>query len=481
MEIQKPFPSSLSQEELYLSFYGCLENSDDGFLIVAPDGTIAYINEAYCNYIGIDRMKVIGEPVLNYIDTTELAEAATNPEYKTQTAVLHKVSEKQYRDGEHYCIVNRSNISVDGKSISGVGQIKFVRSTLKLSTEINKLFDELSYYKDEVSRLSAGQYSAQTIIGNSAPMQEVKMMVRSASINDFSVLLTGETGTGKEVVANAIHYSSKRRRKPFVRINCASIPAELLESELFGYVEGAFTGAKKGGKKGKFELATGGTLFLDEIGDMPLPMQAKILRALQEQEIEPVGSEKTVQIDVRVIAATNRNLEDEIKAKRFRADLFYRLNVISIELPPLRQRIGDIRLYVDDVLNQLNSSYHTDVSISFEACQLLEKYSWPGNVRELKNIVERCYVFQENGVIMAGTVSKALSSWKQDAVAEDISGKSLDMIMDEYERSVLLSAINANGGNLRKTAAALGIHRVTLYKKLEKHHISRGDFEAVES
>ena len=278
------------------------------------------------------------------------------------------------------------------------------------------------------------------------------MMVRSAAINDFSVLLTGETGTGKEVVANAIHYSSKRRRKPFVRINCASIPAELLESELFGYVEGAFTGAKKGGKKGKFELANGGTLFLDEIGDMPLPMQA-----------------------------TNRNLEDEIKAKRFRADLFYRLNVISIELPPLRQRIGDIRLYVDDVLNQLNSSYHTDVSISFEACQLLEKYSWPGNVRELKNIVERCYVFQENGVIMAGTVSKALSSWKQDAVAEDISGKSLDMIMDEYERSVLLSAINANGGNLSKTAAALGIHRVTLYKKLEKHHISRGDFEAVES
>ena len=257
MEIQKPFPSSLSQEELYLSFYGCLENSDDGFLIVAPDGTIAYINEAYCNYIGIDRMKVIGEPVLNYIDTSELAEAATNPEYKTQTAVLHKVSEKQYRDGEHYCIVNRSNISVDGKSISGVGQIKFVRSTLKLSTEINKLFDELSYYKDEVSRLSAGQYSAQTIIGNSAPMQEVKMMVRSAAINDFSVLLTGETGTGKEVVANAIHYSSKRRRKPFVRINCASIPAELLESELFGYVEGAFTGAKKGGKKGKFELANG--------------------------------------------------------------------------------------------------------------------------------------------------------------------------------------------------------------------------------
>lgn len=481
MNIQKPFPSPLSPEELYLSFYGCLENSDDGFLIVAPDGNIAYINEAYCQYIGIDRLEVIGKPVLNYIDTSELAEAAINSEYKTQTAVLHKVSEKQYRDGEHYCIVNRSNISFEGKPVSGVGQIKFVRSTLKLSTEINKLFDELSYYKDEVSRLSANQFSPQTVLGDSKAMQEVKMMVGSASMNDFSVLITGETGTGKEVIANAIHYSSKRRRKPFIRINCASIPSELLESELFGYVEGAFTGAKKGGKKGKFELANGGTLFLDEIGDMPLAMQAKILRALQEQEIEPVGSEKTIQVNVRIIAATNKDLTDEIKAKRFRADLFYRLNVISIELPPLRKRVEDIHIYMDDVLHQLNSSYHTDVTISQEAYQLFEKYNWPGNVRELKNIMERCYVFQENGVITGNTVSKALSNRRLGISVDDISGKSLDLLMDEYEHSVILSVINANGGNLSRAAVALGIHRVTLYKKLEKHGISRNDFEATEN
>lgn len=472
MDYEQPIPTKMPEHELLLAFYGCVENSDDGFLVVDPDGNIAYINKAYCDYINIDRMSVLGKPVLNYIDTSQLVEVARDPFSEPEVGVLHKVSALQYRDGEHYCIVNRTNISDNGKSIAGVGQIKFVRSTLRLSSAINDVYNELSYYKEELRRLSAERYSFQSILGTSVQMQQVKSLALRTASNDFSVLITGETGTGKEVFASAIHYASKRKDKPFIRINCAAIPSELLESELFGYEEGSFTGARRGGKKGKFELANGGTLFLDEIGDMPLVMQAKILRVLQERELERVGGGASIPIDVRVIAATNKDLEQEVSAGQFRSDLYFRLNVISISLPPLRKRPEDIDSYIDGFLGELNEKFHTDVTITPKARKQFRQYSWPGNVRELKNIIERCYAMQENGLISSisgpgGRHKSGHMDWNS------VNGQQLDVIMDQVEQKVIKDAIRRNKGNLQKTAAELGIHRVTLYKKMEKHGITR--------
>lgn len=471
MEVQ-PI-STMSQHNLLLSLYGCIDSSDDGFLIVDTDGNIAFINQAYCQYINIDRNEVLGKPVLDYIDTSLLTEIALNPDFETQQNILHKVSARQYRDGEHYCIVNRANVSENGVPISGIGQIKFVRNTLKLSASINEVYAELSHYKEELQRLSAERYSFQEILGESPEIMAIKALAMKTTNNNFPVLITGETGTGKEMFANAIHYASNRKNKPFIRINCAAIPAELLESELFGYTGGSFTGARREGKKGKFELANGGTLFLDEIGDMPLNMQAKVLRALQEGEIERIGGDKPIPVDVRIIAATNKKLLQEIADGHFRSDLYFRLNVISLELPPLRIRPGDIDIYIDYFLSKLNNEYHTDVSFTPKAKKQLRQYSWPGNVRELKNIVERCYAFQEGGIISSISVPHNILQSNNASHIVKQQEQHLETIMNSFERDILVSAIQKHHGNLRATAVELGIHRVTLYKKMEKHGITR--------
>lgn len=472
MDYEQPIPSTVPEGELLLAFYGCLENSDDGFLVVDPKGKIAYINKAYCDYINADRASVLGKPVLNYIDTSLMADVARDPFFEPEVGVLHQVSARQYRDGEHYCIVNRTNISENGVPIAGAGQIKFVRSTLRLSSAISDVYSELSYYKEELRRLSAERYSFHSILGTSKNIQQVKALALRTAHNDFSVLITGETGTGKEVFARAIHYAGKRKDKPFIRINCAAIPSELLESELFGYEEGAFTGARRGGKKGKFELANGGTLFLDEIGDMPLVMQAKILRVLQERELERVGGGTSILIDVRIIAATNKNLEQEVAENRFRADLYFRLNVISIALPPLRERPEDIDSYIDGFLKELNDKYHTDVAITPKVRKQFRQYSWPGNVRELKNNIERCYALQEDGLI--SSASNFMGKHRSGNLEWDSgNGQPLSVIMNYVEKTVIRDAIKRSKGNLQKASAELGIHRVTLYKKMEKHGLTR--------
>ncbi len=481
MEYKQPIPTTLTPEDFVQAVYGSLENSDDGFLIVDTDGLIAYINEAYSTYLGKKRIDMVGKPVLDFIDTSTLVDAANNPAYPCEKAVLHRVSDNQYSDGEHYCIVNRTNVSKSGRNIAGCGQIHFVRSTIQLSSSIREIYDQMSYYKEELERLSAEKYSLDNICGDAPSMKKAKEMVLRSSDNDFPVLITGETGTGKEVFANAVHYSSIRKSKPFIRINCAAIPPTLFESELFGYESGAFTGAKKSGKKGKFELANHGTLFLDEIGDMPLEMQAKLLRVLQEKEVERIGGERPIPIDVRIIAATNKNLPQEIKEKHFRADLYFRLNVISIVVPPLRDHAEDIDDLIDTFISRLNEEYHSKVAVTDEARQILRGYSWPGNIRELKNVIERCFVLQENGIIHTHMIpATILSSMEKKSPAykglQQTGDQTLAQAMDEFEKEFLMNAIRAHDGNLQATAKRLGIHRVTLYKKLEKYGLKREDF-----
>ena len=463
MEYIHPIPTTLSPEKLLEAFYGCLESSDDGFLIVDPDGAIAYINKAYADYLNTDPQSVLGVPVESVIDTSKMREAAQNLYYETEHNVIHRASLKQYRDGERHVIVNRSNVSVGGKPVGAVGQVKFVRETLRLSSALNDIYDELAYYKDELIRLSAERYSFQNILGHSPKILAAKSTALRTLDNDFPVLIQGETGTGKEVFANAIHYAGKRKDKPLIHVNCAAIPSELLESELFGYDAGAFTGASRYGKKGKFELADGGTLFLDEIGDMPLAMQAKLLRVLQEGELEHIGGTRMIPVDVRIVAATNQDLQLAVKEKRFRKDLYYRLNVLPLYLPPLRERMEDLDDYIDAFLENLNQNNHTTVRIAPSARKKLYRYQWPGNIRELQNVIFRSYAMRKGNTITSVHLPLSVHT-----SADDLAGQTLTSLLNQTEKEILEEVLRRNRGNIKKSAEDLGIHRVTFYKKMEK-------------
>ena len=306
-------------------------------------------------------------------------------------------------------------------------------------------------------------------IGETEEWKKIDRMVQKVAPIKTNVLLLGETGTGKEVVARALHRRSGRTGE-FVAINCGALPRDLLATELFGYEGGAFTGARETGAVGKFEFADGGTLFLDEIGEMPVDMQVSLLRVLQEREVDVVGGSKPKPIDVRIISATNKDLQTCIKNKTFRSDLYFRLNVICIHVPALRERKGDIPLLAEYFLNRLNTQYQTNTRFGNMVLDLLEDYGWPGNVRELINVVERMYAYAEAGIIETIHVPFLLQHGTHN---RHFSKGTLNEQMDHVERSILLTALEANQYNCKRTADFLGIHRSTLYKKMDHHGISR--------
>lgn len=320
----------------------------------------------------------------------------------------------------------------------------------------------------EVSRLRKEvhkEYSFHQILGKSKPIQAVFDLIRRVADSPTNVLITGESGTGKELVAKAIHYNSDRKEAPFIPVNCAAIPEQLLESELFGHMRGAFTDAKAD-KRGLFEEAQKGTLFLDEISELPLMLQAKILRAIQEKETRRVGANKPVPVDVRIIAATNLNLAEEVKAKRFRDDLYYRLNVIELKLPPLRDRREDIPLLVDAFLKKCAAARSKTVKgVSESALAMLIDYGWPGNVRELENVIERAVTLSRGEKISPDDLPPAVQGARGDRrVLDEAAEKSLPL--HELEKEYIKKILEKTGGNKYQTAHALGIDRKTLYRKL---------------
>ncbi len=449
-----------------LIYQQILDMSTDGFLVVDTDNRIIEMNKAYCNFLGIKRDDVIGKHVLEVVKNSKLGEIIKSGE--TEVNVLHKLVEGQAPNREKVVIVTRAPVKDGSQVIAAVGQVKFSKLTMELASKLQAMDSELEYYKKELKRIAGTRYSFENMIGKSPIFLEAKKIAQKAARNDFSVLILGDTGTGKEVFANAIHYASNRKEGPFIRVNCAAIPSELLESELFGYEEGSFTGAKRGGKKGKFELADGGTIFLDEIGDMPINMQAKILRVLQENELERVGGYDPIPINVRVIAATNQDLEKKMNNNTFRSDLYYRLNVIQIKIPPLRERTEDITDFVNYFLEELNEKYGTNISLEPEVLQVLKRYSWPGNIRELRNVIERAYSLVEGNVIRTSLLPVNVFSQSKDMIT---TKGNLDNIIGEYERETLLRILEKNKYNCKLTAKELGIHRSTLYKKLNKLNI----------
>ncbi|KAF4515785.1 hypothetical protein B566_EDAN000020 [Ephemera danica] len=325
-----------------------------------------------------------------------------------------------------------------------------------------------SALRREVSRLRKEvhkEYSFHHILGKSKAIQAVFDLIRRVADSPANVLITGESGTGKELVAKAIHYNSDRKDAPFVPVNCAAIPEQLLESELFGHMRGSFTDAKSD-KRGLFEEAQKGTLFLDEISELPIMLQAKLLRAIQEKEVRRVGANKPIAVDVRIIAATNLHLAEEIKAKRFRDDLFYRLNVIEVVLPPLRDRREDIPILVDAFLEKCAAVRNKEVKgVSESALAMLMDYGWPGNVRELENVVERAVTLNRGERIAPGDLPSAVQGARGDRRVLDEAAEKM-LPLHEIEQEYIKKILDKTGGNKYQAAQALGIDRKTLYRKL---------------
>lgn len=322
--------------------------------------------------------------------------------------------------------------------------------------------------------------SMDEVVGQSKKLREIFKIVAAAAPQDSTVLVTGESGTGKELIARAIHYNSRRADGPLVSFNCAAVPENLVESELFGHEKGAFTGAVKT-TRGRFEVADGGTLLLDEIGEMPLGLQAKLLRVLQNREFERVGSTEPIKVDVRIVATTNRNLEDEVGAGNFRADLYYRLNVIPVVVPPLRERRDDIPLLVDHFIRMFAEQTHKNVTgIEDSALKVLCEYAWPGNIRELANMIERAVVITENKKLARGDFPLSLALGGQSAGPGALDGV---LPLAEMEKRMIIRALEENDGNRTKTSAQLGIAVRTLRNKINEYGLrskasdSNGDGE----
>lgn len=362
---------------------------------------------------------------------------------------------------------------------------------LKDATKARELFRQLSiaqrridYYQSTIETMRQSKYTFDNIIGMSNKMKKIRSIAAQAAKTSSTILIRGESGTGKELLAHAIHNASPRCNQPFIMVNCAAIPEMLIESELFGYCEGAFTGALKGGKPGKFELAHGGTIFLDEIGDLPYSAQAKILRVLQEFEFERLGGTKTINVDVRVIAATNRDLKELIKGGNFRKDLFYRLNVVEIKTPSLKERSEDIDYLTDYLIEKICDRLNIySITISDDARIILRSYDFPGNVRELENILERAINFAaETGVILPEHLISITdkpsftipfpTNVNNDYDYNEQPITDLKNIVDLAEKNAIKKALEITNGNKKQAAEILNIHRTHLYKKLDKHGIS---------
>ena len=461
--------TEINQDKRYKYIFDeILTLTDDGFVVVDNHDVITDINEQYCQYLKTTREYAIGRSIAEIIPNTKMIDIV-NYAYQEEGAIL-RLSEKSDDDSDRIFLVNRSAVYDENHNvIAGVAQVKFRLQTLDSAKKLMRKYSEYEFYREEYRSRNSSQYSFDKIVGNSPRFAEVKKAGYKAAKTMFPVLLTGETGTGKEVFANANHNNGEQREKPMVSINCAAIPNELLESELFGYEEGAFTGAKKGGKKGKFELASGGTLFLDEIGDMPLGMQAKLLRVLQEKKFRRIGGLQEIDTDIRLISACNVNLQQYIEEKKFRMDLFYRIAVFPLTIPPLRERREDILPLMEHYLHIAQIQNKQNYTFTDEVKERMYCYDWPGNVRELRNTVEYCALMALGTEITLDCLPPSLLQGQQVMQEEDIIP--LDQRIREFEKNEIMHTLDIYGRTTdgkKKAAKALGISLSSLYNKIGK-------------
>lgn len=433
-------------------------------VIVSKDGTVEFMNKTYLDILGKTEEEVLGK----YI-------GEITPDTRTLTVLKTGKAIVGYNWSLNgYTMIACALPLIRNGEIAGCFAYSIFMDILDARDLVDNLVAELNMYKDEVRNLHSARYSFSDIIGQAPNIQEVKFLAQKAALHpSITVLINGESGTGKELFAQAIHGTSTRSRMPFIRVNCAAIPENLLEAELFGYEEGAFTGARKGGSPGKFELANGGTIFLDEIGEMSLAMQSKLLVFLQEREFERVGSHQPIRVNVRVIAATNRNLEKMISHQKFREDLYYRLNVLTLDIPPLRERIADLSLLLNYFIPKLNLELSTNVTaISDEAVDLLSRYNWPGNIRELVNVLQRAMLVADMGDYCTITTKQLRFMKIQPESHVSPVPTTLKIMVKDYEKQILLQVLAETNYNKAKTASLLDIDLSSLYKKLKQHGLA---------
>lgn len=436
-----------------------LENSEDAIVYVNKDGLVELLSQSYADFLRVDRAAMIGKHITEVIENTRMHIVA-----RTGVAEHNALQEIHGKN----MIVKRIPVYKDGELVGALGRVIFrnVNDLTELYEQITSMTHQLNLYKEEFDRSHRVRFSMDSIVSEDPAMEVVKERAQRFARSSSTLLILGESGTGKDVIAQAVHAMSSRSDKPFLKINCAGIPAELLESELFGYKEGAFTGAAKGGKIGKFMAADGGTVFLDEIGELPMNMQVKLLRVLQEKVIEPIGSNSSLPIDVRIIAATNRNLEAMIQEGSFRLDLFYRLNVLTLHVPALRERPADViplsYFFADRIADRDKIPF---CGFSMEALTLLKSYPFPGNVRELENIIERALNDLGPGedMIRREHLSAKVLGLRDERVPENLS-----LILETAERNAISDALLICSGNRSKAAKLLGVSRTSFYEKMRK-------------
>lgn len=466
-----------SLESIISRYESALNLLSECILGVNEQGIVNFLSGSYAQFLGIDDPKeAIGKHCTEVVENTRMHIIVKTGQM--EIGHIQRISNRNI-------IATRIPIIKEGKIIGAIGKIMFhdIQQFKALGDQISEMESKLSYYQTELQRLQEGRLSFQSIIGESAKMKEVKMMALKVSKSRSTVLIRGESGTGKELFAHAVHRASPRASDTFIRLNCAAIPKDLLEAELFGYEDGAFTGAKKGGKPGKIELADKGTLFLDEIGDMSLDMQVKLLRVLQEKEIERIGGTKIQKVDVRFIAATHRNLREMVQRGEFREDLYYRLNVFEIDIPPLRDRKEDMIHITEFLIKKLNGELGSNViSLDERVRDIFMEHDWPGNIRELENVLERAMNVIEGMIIQVYHLPAYLR--KKD-LEEELNHEIFTMDQEKHETSYLLQAevesaekraitraLEKTAGNVKEAAELLGIHRASLYRKIEKYEMS---------
>ena len=482
------------------------------FIIIDKNATIVYLNESYASLLGIPREQAIGQPVTDVIPKTRMVEVLKSG----KPDIGHLMTLYDHSKKENVTVAcNRMPIFQNGQVI-GAAAVTIMQDVLPTVTQLNRelaaVRKENEFYRHELNMLQNHFDSLNRIIGHSPALLEIKQTISDYAASDLPILITGETGVGKELFAKAIHEMSPRKFYPYIKINCAAIPTELLESELFGYEPGAFSGASKNGKPGKFELANHGTILLDEIGEMPQNLQSKLLRVLQEQEFERIGGINTIKVNVRIICCTNQNLQQLIQAKRFRSDLYYRINTVELKIPPLRNRKKDIAELTDYFIQKYNAEHDTHViSIDTDVLQLFQTYDWPGNVRELEHIVERLCTINNNRTItmkscgfLQDLVQQTIHANPDSSAAaltpsdlqtplsaapnisaaqpkasdstspqtSELSWKDLSRKIQNTEKEAIIQALLQTNGNKAKAARLLNIDRSSLYYKLKKYNIT---------
>jgi len=437
-----------------------VESVDSGLVYFDDKGNIKTINKNAVQLLGIQlrHEAILGKNIFNFIDnklTIDKIHCHTNKNEIYHYDLLTPLAANVIGKGEYPLYVTIQNTIQEDRA-------EYIM-IIKKRAEVHQTAAKIVY--------PTGSFTFEDIIGQSEEMSKVKRLAQMAAQHDPAVMILGESGTGKELFAQAIHHASNRAKGPFVAINCGAIPRTLIESELFGYEKGAFTGADKNGHPGKFELADGGTVFLDEIGDMPYDVQITLLRVLQTRQVLRIGGTKPIKVNVRIISATNKDLDEEIKNKTFRDDLYYRLNVFTIPLPPLRERKGDVEILAKYFFSNYQKIYNKKVKgFSREALQMLNKYDWPGNIRQLENAVDRA-------LIVCQTEYIELEDFSNKLITETNRGENIESekLTTKSDKLVILKTLQTFNNNISKTAKYLGLSRPTLYKKIKKYGISKNN------